>query len=178
MAAYQHPQPYLPAIQSLLSFGGTSPLADQLLFKNLDPSSITPDYYGQQLLAQCSTNTSEISRDISFEDMKRKYRCWPERTSTSPSGRHLSHYHALLKPDGINPADDDSNDLDSARSAVWSAHHSLLQYSLRHGYCFNRWTQVVNAMIEKEPGDPRIHRLRVIHLYEADYSLLLGIQFR
>jgi hypothetical protein len=33
-------------------------------------------------------------------------------------------------------------------------------------------------MIEKEPGDPRIHRLRVIHLYEADYSLLLGIQFR
>jgi hypothetical protein len=32
-------------------------------------------------------------------------------------------------------------------------------------------------MIEKEPGDPRIHRLRVIHLYEADYSLTLGIQF-
>jgi hypothetical protein len=30
-------------------------------------------------------------------------------------------------------------------------------------------------MIEKEPGNPRIHRLRVIHLYEADYNLLLGI---
>jgi hypothetical protein len=119
-----------PEIHSLLSFGDTSPLADQLLFQNLDPSSITPDYYGQQLLAQCSTDTSEISPDISFEDMKRKYRCWPDRTSTPPSGRHLSHYHALLKPDGINPADADSNNLDSARSAVWSAHHSLLQSSL------------------------------------------------
>jgi hypothetical protein len=85
-----------PEIQSLLSFGGISILADRLLFQNLDPSSITPDYYGQQLLAQCSTDTSEISPDISLKDMKRKYRCWPERTSTSPSGRHLSHYHALL----------------------------------------------------------------------------------
>ncbi len=33
-------------------------------------------------------------------------------------------------------------------------------------------------MIKKEPGDPQIHRLQVIHLYEADYSLLLGVQFR
>jgi hypothetical protein len=30
-------------------------------------------------------------------------------------------------------------------------------------------------MIEKEPGNPMIHRLRVIHLYEADYNLILGI---
>jgi hypothetical protein len=30
-------------------------------------------------------------------------------------------------------------------------------------------------MIEKEPGNPRIHRLRVIHLYEANYNLTLGI---
>jgi hypothetical protein len=56
-------------------------------------------------------------------------------------------------------------------------HHSILKYATYHGYCFNRWHIVVNAMIEKEPGDPRIHRLRVIHLYEADYSLILGIQF-
>jgi hypothetical protein len=30
-------------------------------------------------------------------------------------------------------------------------------------------------MIEKEPGNPRIHQLRVIHLYEADYNMILGI---
>jgi hypothetical protein len=29
-------------------------------------------------------------------------------------------------------------------------------------------------MIKKEPGNPRIHWLRVIHIYEADYNLLLG----
>jgi hypothetical protein len=28
-------------------------------------------------------------------------------------------------------------------------------------------------MIEKDPGNPRIERLRVIHLFEADYNLSL-----
>ncbi len=165
-------------IQSLLFFGGTSSTADQLLYHHLDPSQITPDYYGQKLLAKCSSDGFELNSDITFDDMKQRYRCWPERTSTSPSGRHLSHYHALLKSDGLSPEDDAFDEIDGSRRAVWSAHHSILQYSLRHGYCFNRWNQVVNAMIEKEPGDPRIHRLRVIHLYEADYSLNMGIQFR
>jgi exonuclease III len=167
-----------PEIQRLLSFGGTSSIADQLLYQNYDPSLLTPSYYGQQLLAKCSTSVTEITPDITLDEMQQKYRCWPERTSTSPSGRHLSHYHALLKPDGSTSADDDYEALDGARKDVWFAHHAILQYSIRHGYCFKRWHQVVNAMIEKEPGDPRIHRLRVIHLYEADYSLLLGVQFR
>jgi hypothetical protein len=33
-------------------------------------------------------------------------------------------------------------------------------------------------MIQKDPGSVKIHRLRVIHLYEADYNLLLGIKWR
>ena len=33
-------------------------------------------------------------------------------------------------------------------------------------------------MIEKEPGNHKIHRLRVIHIYEADYNLLLSVKWR
>ena len=33
-------------------------------------------------------------------------------------------------------------------------------------------------MIEKESGNPKIYRLRVIYLYKTDYNLLLGIKHR
>jgi hypothetical protein len=57
-------------IHTLLSFGGTSSTADQPLFHNYDSSTITPNYYGQQLLAKFSTNTTDISPDITFDEMK------------------------------------------------------------------------------------------------------------
>jgi hypothetical protein len=43
------------------------------------------------------------------------------------------------------------------------------------GQSLKRWQNVVNSMIEKEPGNPKILRLQVIHLYEADYNLVLAI---
>ena len=39
-------------------------------------------------------------------------------------------------------------------------------------------THSKNVMILKEPGNFRIHRLRVIHLYEADYNLILSVKWR
>ena len=33
-------------------------------------------------------------------------------------------------------------------------------------------------MIMKEPGNCKIHRLRIIHLYEADYNLIMGVKWR
>ena len=33
-------------------------------------------------------------------------------------------------------------------------------------------------MLQKDVGNPRIHRLRIIHIYEADYNLLLAVKWR
>jgi hypothetical protein len=33
-------------------------------------------------------------------------------------------------------------------------------------------------MILKEPNNHRLHRLRVLHLFEADYNLILGVKWR
>jgi hypothetical protein len=58
---------------------------------------------------------------------------------------------------------------------ILHAHFLIISTAIKFGISLTRWQNVVNSMIEKEPGNPNIHRLRVIHLYEADYNLTLGI---
>jgi hypothetical protein len=54
----------------------------------------------------------------------------------------------------------------------------LLNYAIKHSYCYERWKKVATFLIRKDQNSSRIHRLRVIHLYEADLSLLLGVKWR
>jgi hypothetical protein len=54
----------------------------------------------------------------------------------------------------------------------------MLNYALLHGFSYTRWQTVVNCLIEKDLGQPKIHRLRVIHLYENDYNLILAMKWR
>jgi hypothetical protein len=43
------------------------------------------------------------------------------------------------------------------------------------GLSLDRWQNSITTMIEKIPGCPRINKLRVIHLFQADYNLPLKI---
>jgi ribonuclease HI len=57
-------------------------------------------------------------------------------------------------------------------------HMTLLNYGLSRGYAFQRWKTVANTILFKDPGVIKIHRTRVIHLYEADYNLAMGLKWR
>jgi exonuclease III len=120
----------------------------------------------------------QIPSTITFQEMLDKYASWDERTSTSPSGRHLGHYHALLKSYKPDSLDEKEKEISHMAIEILQAHHFMTNYALRHGHSYTRWQKVVTTMIEKDPGNPKIHRLRVIHLYECDYNLLLGIKWR
>jgi hypothetical protein len=71
-----------------------------------------------------------LSSSISLNEMKQKYRTWNETTSTSPSGRNLGHKHALLKPDALDQKSAEYQELDAARTGIWSMHHPMLNYGL------------------------------------------------
>ena len=55
---------------------------------------------------------------------------------------------------------------------------NLINYAIKWKYSYMRWKNIVTKMILKSAGDNRIHRLRVIHLYEADFSLICGVFWR
>jgi hypothetical protein len=60
----------------------------------------------------------------------------------------------------------------SAETAILIQLH-LINLAIRHAHTLERWTRVHNIFIEKLPGQPLIDKLRVIHIYEADWNLLL-----
>jgi hypothetical protein len=114
-----------------------------------------------------------------LEEYKGKIQKWDEHTSTSPgSNMHLGHLKAYWARHNFAKDSDEEAELESIRENILRGHLILLNYALQFGYSFDYWKMVVNAMLEKDPGTPKIHRLRVIHLYEADYNLILAVKWR
>jgi hypothetical protein len=49
----------------------------------------------------------------------------------------------------------------------------VINIPTRMGFSPQRWRTIINAMLEKIPGKPLLHKLCVIHILEADYNLTL-----
>jgi hypothetical protein len=71
-------------------------------------------------------HSKEIKIEITTEKMMEKYRRWKERTSTSSSGRHLGHFHALFRPLKAKN-DKDRERLEGIRQDIIALHAIMLQ---------------------------------------------------
>jgi hypothetical protein len=98
-------------------------------------------------------------------------KAWRETTSTSPSGMHLGHHRALIK-------EFEDEKLETMRQELLQSQVDLMNLAMKHQYSYQRWQTVVNVMLLKEPGNTKVHRLRVIHIYEADLNLMLAVKWR
>ena len=83
-----------------------------------------------------------------------------ESTSSSPSGRHYGHYRTLLRAPAL---------LDSIAS--------LANFCFQWGVTLTRWETVIQPIIPKDPGTPKINRLWRIALIEADLNVCLSELF-
>ena len=143
-----------------VKYNGSGLQAEAILEGTYDTTSLEePTAKFIQHLQRKTVQT--LDNNITTEDITGKLKTWPERTTTSPSGIHLGHYHAMWRPTGCQGGENDTEgqEILDAQQALLEGHTNLLQYSLQHQYTYQRWSEVVNIMIEKDPGNPRIHRL-------------------
>jgi hypothetical protein len=95
-----------------------------------------------------------------------------------PSGIDLRHSKALLAPHDRKRDSLEGLAIEDSRNKLINWQIQLLNLALRNKYAFQRWQTIVNVMILKEQNNHKIHLLRVIHLYEHDYNLILSFKWR
>jgi hypothetical protein len=81
------------------------------------------------------------------------YKVTPENKSTSLSGRHVSHYKAILK-----------------MPYLVSLHTTMVSIPFRTGMINPRWSRVMDIMLPKDENHSRYHHLCIIALFESDYN--------
>jgi hypothetical protein len=116
----------------------------------------------ESLLLQHCKKTSpldSIDAEITEEQFVSRMKVWRESTTTSPSGVDLGHYKALINPHSLDLESEEGEVLETWRKKIISAHVSLINYAIRHRFTYERWKTIVNVMIQKEPGNNKIHRL-------------------
>jgi hypothetical protein len=166
-----------PEVIRKIGFGADTIRAEQLLKGNNDPTNITDDEWSRYLLTSMKRHSKELEVEITAEKMMSKYRRWKERTSTSPSGRHLGHFHALFRPMKAKN-EDDRERLEGRRQELIELQALMLQTAYDNEHVYKRWEYILTCMLGKDAGIPRIHRLRVIHLYECYLNLLFSLFFK
>jgi hypothetical protein len=152
-------------IYNSLSFTSLTPAAAQFL-----EGKIPKDWYGNDQLLQeflfsfmippHIRERQQIKSTVTSTDIIKGISKWKETTSTSPSGRHLGHYKAIIQ---------DPTLLQSLTQ--------FMHVTIKSGIAVSRWSKATNVMIEKDTGNPCIHRLRIIHLFEADFNLYMKMQW-
>jgi hypothetical protein len=99
---------------------------------------------------------------VSANDFQSCFKCVPEETASSYSGRSVPHYTACT--DGSK---------DGLADTLAKIHVAMATIPLETGFCPERWRHAVDIMLEKILGIARTNKLRIIQLLEADLNQVL-----
>jgi hypothetical protein len=84
----------------------------------------------------------------------------------------------LNEPRNITNNLHSKEEYDNMQQTLAWVHLSLLNYALERGYSYTRWQRIANTILFKDRGCVKIHRTRVIYIFEADFNLMLGLKWR
>ena len=148
-----------------LKWDGTGELGRDMLSGNIlnkDKFSRTVQLYFESLKKrQFSEQLHLVRPTLSMEEYKKFWHKKKESTVTSPFGLHVGHYKAALQ-----------------HAEILNVHRLLLLIPFQTGIVPHRWKKTVQTLLEKDPGHPWIHRLRIIELFDsqvnAGFQIFIG----
>jgi hypothetical protein len=94
------------------------------------------------------TEADETPNFLKMKEFTGKFKVWREATSTSPSGRHLGHYKALVAY--IDRSLDDGSkrkQYKTYQETISGCYIGLINYAIKHRYSLKRWKTVVNGEV-------------------------------
>jgi hypothetical protein len=123
----------------------------------------------------CKPPIKERKVEIEYQEWINQMKHWKERTTTSPSGLHLGHHKALFSPHKFTFEEDSEkkSELDEKQQDILQAYMTIYNLALKHMIILSRWKVVHSIVLFKDKSNRYLHRIRNIHIYEADYNLLL-----
>ena len=152
------------SLRKQLSHHGLTDTTQDILDGSYSPESDTHPA-AQLLLKHMTQQCPDLPYEpMTEQDFRSMIRHWRESTTTSPSGRHLGHYRALL-----SDIDEDAWPKQLPRPIdIFKLHHNMLHLAINHTHVYTRWTKILNTLFNKKPGNYKIHRFRTIHIDEVD----------
>jgi hypothetical protein len=165
-------------LATLFEHDGISATTSAVLAGSLDTAS-HPDFDPPipMILAELKQKRPTLTHHIELDPMIKGLHKWREATTTSPSGKHLGIYRTLTRQHihGSTTPAKTASVRDSAKTEVatkaLAIQNMILNLAIMHTHTLERWKVIHNFFLEKLPGRPLLEKLRVIHLYEADWSL-------
>jgi hypothetical protein len=166
-------------LKQLLGENGISEVSEKALKGIKMKENMTE--ISKDILQQLKQVRAELSDSIPLADMINGFLKWREKTVTSPSGKHLGIYRTLIKTHNnqytkptINLSEmKEQEKINKEKAAIaLDIQNKLINMAIKHCHTYNRWKVIHNFFIEKIPGRPLINKLRVIHIYEADWNFI------
>jgi hypothetical protein len=175
--AQAHGTPFtIPPLSTKLTFSGVSTFGKKVLNGTTDP----PEHQtsADLILAELTQVLQPLSDIMPLQDMIQGLSKWRESTTTSPSGKHLGIYKTLMQYHRHNnkPTANNNNNSKPIHKSAYIAlkiQNIIINRAIQHTHTLERWKTVHNFFIERVPGRPLLEKLRVIHIYEADWNLIL-----
>lgn len=154
-----------PELREYFGLCAESAQAQQMLQGTLslpEDMAVTLDTHARDVLDTFRYRGDEGKIDISIsaKDFTDYWKKAKERTSSSLSGRHFGHYKAA-----------------AMSKELAELHAIFLQLSYCNGHRVARWERGLMVMLEKEPGNAKVDKLRAILLMEADFNFVNKLLF-